>query len=69
MKLDKLDKLSRALQQERTDLQATIKKLSKPGTTDSASSSLPATTMTATVNSKTTLAEDESSNNAIGLIT
>jgi hypothetical protein len=29
IKLDKLDKLCRALQQERLDLQATIKKLTK----------------------------------------
>jgi len=33
VKLDKLDKLSRALQQERSELQTTIKNLSKPGTT------------------------------------
>lgn len=32
-KLDKLDKLSRALQQERSELQSTIKNLSKPATT------------------------------------
>lgn len=32
-KLDKLDKLSRALQQERSELQTTIKNLSKPTTT------------------------------------
>lgn len=31
-KLDKLDKLSRALQQERIDLQATIKNLTKAST-------------------------------------
>ena len=37
-KLDKLDKLSRALQQERTELQTTIKNLSKPGTTTISSS-------------------------------
>ena len=33
VKLDKLDKLSRALQQERSELQSTIKNLSKPETT------------------------------------
>jgi len=33
IKLDKLDKLSRALQQERSDLQTTIKNLSKSTTT------------------------------------
>jgi hypothetical protein len=33
IKLDKLDKLSRALQQERIDLQTTIKNLSKSTTT------------------------------------
>ena len=32
-KLDKLDKLSRALQQERSELQSTIKNLSKPAAT------------------------------------
>lgn len=37
-KLDKLDKLSRALQQERTELQTTIKNLSKPVTTTVSSS-------------------------------
>jgi len=36
VKLDKLDKLSRALQQERSDLQATIKNLSKPASTAAA---------------------------------
>ncbi|CAF2666997.1 unnamed protein product [Rotaria sp. Silwood2] len=48
IKLDKLDKLSRALQQERSDLQATIKKLSKSPTTVSALSSVPPTTTTTT---------------------
>ena len=33
IKLDKLDRLCRALQQERSDLQATIKNLTKTSTT------------------------------------
>jgi hypothetical protein len=37
-KLDKLDKLSRALQQERSELQGTIKNQSKPATTPISSS-------------------------------
>jgi len=37
IKLDKLDKLSRALQQERSELQTTIKNLSKPPTTGNSS--------------------------------
>ncbi len=40
IKLDKLDKLSRALQQERVDLQTTIKNLSKSTTTTIISSSV-----------------------------
>jgi hypothetical protein len=43
IKLDKLDKLSRALQQERCDLQATIKNLSKSTSTPVA---MPTTTIT-----------------------
>ncbi len=35
IKLDKLDRLCRALQQERSDLQATIKNLTKTSTNDS----------------------------------
>jgi hypothetical protein len=39
-KLDKLDKLSRALQQERVNLQTTIKNLSKSTMLSSSSSSI-----------------------------
>ena len=62
-KLDKLDRLSRALQQERSDLQATIKNLSKPSTTAvSTSSTVPTTTTAAAaVSSTTTSAENDSS--------
>lgn len=35
IKLDKLDRLCRALQQERSDLQATIKSLTKSSTSES----------------------------------
>jgi len=45
IKLDKLDKLSRALQQERSDLQATIKNLSKSATTTISSSAVSSTPM------------------------
>lgn len=43
-KLDKLDKLSRALQQERSELQATIKNLSKPSATTENARPTPSTT-------------------------
>ena len=48
-KMDKLDKLSRALQQERSDLQATIKNLSKSsaGTTPAAAAPPPPPAATA----------------------
>ncbi|CAF3662591.1 unnamed protein product [Rotaria sp. Silwood1] len=60
IKLDKLDKLSRALQQERSDLQATIKKLSKSPTTASTSSSVPPPPTTTVSSSTTSIEEDPS---------
>ncbi|CAF3544045.1 unnamed protein product [Rotaria sordida] len=63
IKLDKLDKLSRALQQERSDLQGTIKKLSKSATTASTSSVPTPPPPTTTVTSSTTSVEDDPSVN------
>jgi phage shock protein A len=50
-KLDKLDKLSRALQQERSELQTTIKNLSKPASAISSSTENDSSTPVAGLNS------------------
>jgi uncharacterized protein YlxW (UPF0749 family) len=54
IKLDKLDKLSRALQQERTDLQTTIKNLSKSATAVPSPSSVLTTITSSTEDNPTT---------------
>jgi predicted nucleic acid-binding Zn-ribbon protein len=50
-KLDKLDKLSRALQQERSELQTTIKNLSKPASAITSSTENDSSTPVAGLNS------------------
>ncbi len=68
IKLDKLDRLCRALQQERSDLQVTIKTLTKPSTTNNLSATPAASSAVehdVTVSS-TTSDTDKSSPNLYG---
>jgi hypothetical protein len=65
IKLDKLDRLCRALQQERSDLQGTIKTLTKPSTTDAPAEN-GASKKDEIVSSTTTTIEPEESPNLYG---
>jgi len=63
IKLDKLDKLSRALQQERSELQTTIKNLSKPPTTGNLSTENDSSTHLASSSSETAVNGHDASKN------